>query len=232
MSKDVKTKPTNTDAPDPDDGFNASADEARGNRIIVGAIESFKDNEWSTGGLPADPNRKLVAVGALHFLQRWSEQRVVETITARPLPDVDDLNGAIPRKHWELDLNGNPRPPWQHAHALYLLDLGSAERTTYVSATIGGAIAVSRLKDRVAWMRKLRNNPHIVPQVEPTSAPMNTRFGPRKRPEFRIPGWFDFGAGGGLALPASGLMQLSPVELQRVTEPTVAEDLNDEIPWK
>jgi hypothetical protein len=208
------------------DGFDQPGDQS-GNTII-GLMEKFVDGDWTTGGLPSDPKRRLVAVAVDTILQRWQEQRVIETIGEKPLPNVDELNEATDRNTWELDLNNNPRPPWQRAHIVYFLDLDNAERSTFVSATTGAAIAVSRLKDKTHWMRRMRGT-NVVAQIELTWAPMQTRFGMRKRPDFKVVGWVDFTAGGSTLPPTSGPKQLPPVEPKQVEEPSTAENLNDSI---
>ena len=196
-------------------------------RTIVGLIEKFVDGDWSTGGVPSDPKRRLVAVAVDTILQHWKEQRVIETITAKPLPDLDMLNEAVPKTEWEKDMNGDPRPPWQRAHVVYFLNLDTADRTTFVSATTGATIAVSRLKDKVHWMRKMRGA-NVVPRVDLTWAPFPTRFGMRKRPDFKVTGWISLGDGG--LPPASGPKQLPPIEPKQVEESKAKEDLDDALP--
>jgi hypothetical protein len=195
------------------DGFDQSDDRGR---VIIGQIEKFLDGDWTTGGLPIDPKRRIVAVATDVIIQRWKDQRVVELITAKPLPDLDILNDAVPRKEWEVDLNGNPRPPYQRTFLTYFLDLDTADRTTFVSSTAGGGIAVRGLKDKVIWMRRLRGA-NVVPQVELTFAPMPTRFGMKKRPDFKVVGWADLSSGLSAA-PA----QLPPVGLKQIADPQSA----------
>jgi hypothetical protein len=211
-----------------DDGYD-EFDQQDDGRVIVGLIEKFVDGEWSTGGVPSDPKRRLAAVAINHILQRWQDKRVIDTKTEKPLPDLDLLNGVVPKTEWELDKNGNPRPPWKHTHVAYLLDVDTAERTTFASDTIGAAIAVSRLQDKTVWMRRMRNQ-NVVPQIELTWASMPTRFGLRKRPEFKVVAWLDL-SGGGTLPPAPEIKQLPPVAPKQVTEPSTAEDFNDTIPF-
>ena len=142
-------------------------------RMVVGnLIKYVSDSGWTEGGLPVESNKKLAAVAVNKVLQRWQEERVVETIAQRPLPDPDEMNAAIPQSEWEEGPDGKPRPPWQLAHIVYLLEIETCEKLTFVSATIGAKIAVSALQDRVAWMRKLRGT-DVVPQVELSLKPMS-----------------------------------------------------------
>jgi hypothetical protein len=108
------------------------------------------------------------------------------------------------------------------------LDIETCEKLTFVSASIGAKIAVCALQDRVAWMRKLRGA-DVVPQVELSFKPMSTRFGMRKRPDFKIVGWLDLRAGAGASPPA--VRQLPPTELNEVTPPTTAEEMDDALPF-
>jgi hypothetical protein len=211
---------------DTDDGYTPVE---TSDRMIVGDLIKYtSDNGWTENGPPVESNKKLAAVAVNKVLQRWQEERVVETIAQKPLPDPDDMNLAIPQSEWEEGPDGKPRPPWQLAFIVYLLDIGTCEKLTFVSATIGAKIAVSALQDRVAWMRKLRGS-DVVPQVELSFRPMSTRFGMRKRPDFKIVGWLDLKAGVGEPPPA--LLQTPPTELNEVTPPTKAEEMNDELPF-
>jgi hypothetical protein len=211
---------------DTDDGY---APVETSDRMVVGDLIKYtSDNGWTESGLPVESNKKLAAIAVNKVLQRWQEERVVETIAQKPLPDPDEMNAAIPQSEWEEGPDGKPRPPWQLAHFVYLLEIETCEKLTFVSATIGAKIAVSALQDRVAWMRKLRGA-DVVPQVELSFKPMSTRFGMRKRPDFKIVGWLDLKAGAGAPPPA--LRQLPPTELKEVTPPTAAEEMNDELPF-
>jgi hypothetical protein len=207
------------------DGFDDS-DERSG----YGPILKFVDGDWSIGGVPADPKQRLAAVHVETFVRRWRDKRVIEVITTRPLPDLDQLNATVPVDEWEPDLNGQPRKPYERAHRLDLLNLDTAEHTTFVSATTGAAIAVSRLKDQVHWMRRMRG-PNVVPQVTLGSAPFKTQFGMRKRPDFKVAAWLDLSGGTPAAVQAQAPKQLPPVAPAQVKEPSTAEDLNDQIPW-
>ena len=53
-------------------------------------------------------------------------------------------------------MDGKPKGPWVLSHIVYLLNSVDASIFTFINSTIGAAIAVDRLKDRVKWMRQLR----------------------------------------------------------------------------
>jgi hypothetical protein len=208
------------------DGFDEPDEHADG----FGPIEKFVDGDWSIGGVPSDPKRRLVAVHVETFIRRWKDKRVIKSFTQKPLPDLDGLNATIPENEWELDLNGNPRKPYERAHRLDLLNLDTAEHTCFISATTGAGIAVSRLKDQVCWMRRMRGN-NVVPQVELRCTTFPTRYGMRKRPDFYIRGWFDLGSGGPAMAQAPAPRQLPPVAPKPVKEPSTADALDDIVPF-
>jgi hypothetical protein len=199
-----------------DDGY-ADVDPAEAGRTVVqGAILRCVDGRWRTRENVDFDGVSMLALAVKQALQRWKEQKPVETIikqTGQPLPDLDEVNAKIPQDTWELGVDGKPRPPWQKQSILYLLDPRDAGLFTFVSSTIGARIAVENLKSKVQWMRSLRGE-SVVPLVKLTSAPMKTAFGSRQRPEFEVVEWRD----------------LSASTEQTVAEPSTAEALNDAIP--
>jgi hypothetical protein len=180
---------------DVDDGDRAADDR---DRIIQGTALKFKDAAWHDKDGLAPPDEPLLAVKVLALVQRWKGEKVVEKIVKQPsgtLPKLADLNARIPVKQWEKNLDGKPRPPWEHCVVLYLLCDATAEKFTYASATIGAHIAIEELKDRVTWMRKLRGGT-VCPLVKLSAKPFKTKFGMRTRPHFAITGWCELGGNG------------------------------------
>jgi hypothetical protein len=221
---DQSLVPTPSDEED-DDGFAPIA--SSNDRVIVGSLLKFVDGQWTDMGIAVPPGTKLLAVATNKVLQRWHDQRVIETIDQKPLPDVELLNEAIPKEQWELGPNNEPRPPWQVTYVLYLLDPKICEKFTYANSTIGAKIAVTTLADKVTTMRKLRGA-NVVAEIELAAKPMTTRFGVKQRPEFRILKWVNLGPGGGA--PALIEAPAQP-KLPEVKPPTTKEALNDELPW-
>jgi hypothetical protein len=207
--------------PDDDDGFNPIGP---ADRVIAGALLKFVDGTWSESGITVPRGTKLLALSTNTILQRWQEGRVIESITTKPLPDVNDLNAQIPEKEWEIGPGGTPRPPWVLTFITYLLNPATCEMFTLANSTIGVRIATQTLADRVAWMRRLRGN-NVVPEVELSAKPMKTRFGVKQRFEFKILGWHLLG-GNEMAPEQLALPGLTPV-----TPPSVEEDLNDSLPF-
>jgi hypothetical protein len=147
------------------------------------------------------------------------------------LPDIDELNAAIPESEWEIGLNGEPRPPWQLVHIAYLMNQADAEMFTYINSTIGARIAVEDLAGKVARMRMIKKRPRIRPVVRFRSKPMKTRFSPhpKPRPHFEVVEWRDLGPE-----PAAPTTPIAPPNTAAlgapVQEPTLAEEMNDAIP--
>ena len=54
--------------------------------------------------MPVEPSFRPVAYAVDHAVTHWCDQKVVEEITAKPLPDLDELNSVIPKEQWELGL--------------------------------------------------------------------------------------------------------------------------------
>ena len=164
------------------------------------------DGRWTSEGVDVTGSQ-LLALHTLRALQRWEAQNVVETIVQAPdgvLPNVDDLNSAIPKSTWELGLDGKPKPPWQLEYVVYLLDVSDASLLTFVNSTFGAKMAYERLTDRgamdaVPFTRCQRNSSREWLDAKTTK----TKTGPKQRPEFTVIDWPDLGAIGKLALESA-----------------------------
>jgi hypothetical protein len=130
------------------------------------------------------------------------------------------------------------RGPWQAQHILYLLDLKTMDKYTFPTGTTGGRIAVHDLRDKTMWMRRLRR-PNVYAVVLLSDTFMNTKWGGRQRPHFKIVRWVSLGSESGQveALPppppppmTSQTTSQPDLPLNEVKEPSLAEEMNDEIP--
>ena len=171
---------------------------------------------------------ELIAVNIQRVVQRWEDGQPIETRILAPgesFPDLDALNADIPQIEWVEGPDGKKRGPWQAQHILYLLDPATMDRFTFPTGTVGGRIAIGDLRDKLVWMRRTRG-PNVFPIVTLSDVFMNTKFGGRQRPAFKITKWTRLGGEGGeevAALPA-------PQKTTTVSEPTLAEDFNDDLP--
>jgi hypothetical protein len=97
-------------------------------------------------------------------LRRWQNKRP-EYISEYPLPNVDDLNAAIPIEQWELGLDGKPSKPWKITYVIYLVDVfKTGALYMYAHDTYGAMQCYHMLEERIAVMRMLRGE-HVYPIV-------------------------------------------------------------------
>jgi hypothetical protein len=214
-----------------DDGWDDNYDAAN-DRVIQGTILRCVDGHWrDRDGRTFPPGTQLLALATTEILQHWQDQVPVETIVktpGEPLPRVKDLNAKIPESEWEEDLNGEPRPPWQKAYVVYLLDKNTAEKFTFLNSTIGARMAVTNLREQVKWMSQLRGE-SVRPIVELANAPMKTRFGQKLRPDFRIVSWVELGVS--IQPTVTPQIERKHGGIKPVEPVSVAEDLHDEVPF-
>jgi len=173
---------------------------------------------------------ELVAVDIQRVVQRWEDQRPVETIILEPgqkFSDIETMNEKVPRSEWSEGPDGQLRGPWQAQHILYLVDLTTMDKYTFPTGTVGGRRAVGELRDKLVWMRRLRG-PNVYPVVPLSDTFMKTRFGGRQRPHFKIVRWVRLGGEGGevKALPPPPATQTlaqqttAPSDVPLVPEPS------------
>ena len=240
MSDIVKKDPTGIN------NFAGSEDGVEGNDqpqnagIIQGSLVKFSNEAmWVTrDGDELSADLELVAVDVGRVVQKWQDDRPVETIVLPPhqkFPDVEEMNEKVPKDEWVEGPDGKLRGPWQAQHILYLLDLKTMDKYTFPTGTTGGRIAVRDLRDKTMWMRRLRGpNVHAVVLLSDTF--MNTKWGGRQRPHFKIVRWISLGSESGQveALPppppAPQTTSQPDLPLNEVQEPSLAEEMNDEIP--
>jgi hypothetical protein len=193
--------------------------------IIQGALVKFTNGAtWLTNDDDeVTSDLELIAADVIRVVQRWEDGKPVKTKIlepSEPFPDIEAMNEAVPRDEW-IDGPNGPRGPWQAQHLVYLLDPASMEKFAFATGTTGGRIAVRELVDKTVWMRRTRG-PNVYPVVTLSDTHMNTRYGGRQRPHFKIVKWTRLGGEGGeelAALPAP----------KPVSEPTLAEEMNDSV---
>ena len=244
MSNDVvKKDPTSIDNFEGwEDGVEGD-DRPQGAGIIQGSLIKFTNEAmWVTrDGDELSADLELVAVDVGRVVQKWQDDRTVETIILQPhqkFPDVEEMNEKVPKKEWVEGPDGNMRGPWQAQHILYLLDPKTMDKYTFPTGTTGGRIAIRELVDKTTWMRRLRG-PTVYAVVLLSDTFMNTKWGGRQRPHFKIVHWISLGSESGqveaLPTPPPPLMTSQTTSqpdlpLNEVKEPSLAEEMNDEIP--
>jgi hypothetical protein len=184
---------------------------------------------------------------------------IIET-PDEPLPDPADLNSQIPEAEWQPGLDGKPRPPWQLNWIVYLINPTTGDTWTFINSTTGARIAWERLKDKFGWMRALRGPaivPVIKLDSKPMKTSFGVKMRPEftiiewrdvsgeggsvvPQLEHKSDGGDDGAAVKPDTKPAAASSAAheraaksayAPKEVGRkVKPPTVAEELNDEIP--
>jgi hypothetical protein len=208
------------------DGFDDAGDGGQGLRVIQGLKIGFtNDFTWVDGNDDVvPPELELVVVSLARVLQKWSPDNMPIRGTERYLapgehPDLEALNAVCTRAEWGKDFNDQPRAPWQVQTLVYLVDTKTMQRYTFPTATVGGNIAIDDLKSAVQLMRKFRG-PHVYPVVALSDTFMNTRFGGRQRPSFKILRWEALDGDGALP-PTTPTAALPPpsAEAEQTAEP-------------
>jgi hypothetical protein len=240
------------------DGFDETEVNARliqGARIDCNVLDTAAP--WKNpDDTPVDADAEWLVTGIHEAIQRWRDGQCETTHKQPgvPLPSVKELNAGVPASEWETNkFTGEPRPPYEHVWVVYLVDLATCDRRTFVSGTVGAKIAWEELRDRVAWMRRLRGE-RVLPIIRLGIGSFLTRkFGVRPRPTFLPNRWI----GPAITMPApqiehtpaptneyaaakEGLVpgypddhggNVSNKKLKKVDPPTTAEDLDDKIPF-
>jgi hypothetical protein len=224
-------------------------DRPQGAGIIQGTLIKFT-NEYTwvmRDGEELPENLELCPVDVLRVVQKWHDQQPIETIILEPhqkFPDVKRMNEETPKAEWAEGPDGKMCGPHQAQHIWYLLDPKTMDKYTFPTGTAGGAIATRELRDKIVWMRKFRG-PNVYPTVLLRDTFFPTRWGGRQRPHFKIlPNrWVRLGGEGDQIEPASGLTPLpapapaeqttaqSDLPLNEVEEPSLKEEMGDEIPF-
>jgi hypothetical protein len=211
-----------------DDGFNSFA--GGEDRLITGDMVTFADGVFRVGKERAALPEDLIAISVKARWQKWQNKRVVDTAFLNEsgrFPDRGDL-GDLDESQWEVGLDGETRKdPWSNARFVELFNATDGSIFTFTSASAGGRRAVSDLCERTLRMRAVRGT-NVYPTVSLGTKPMKTRFGTKAAPHFVITGWVANGASG--PLPTAPPALAAPAPLKSVEEPSLREELSDDIP--
>jgi hypothetical protein len=199
------------------DGFDVDADEQDvGARRVVqgGKLKFTQDFKWvDNDEEEVSANLELVVVDRARVLQKWSTDGApLETRFLEPderWPDVEALNTAAPRSEWREGF-GSLVGPWQCQWVIYLLTL-LGEKYTYVTGTTVGHMAIGDLSDKIKVMRRLRGV-HVHPVVTLSDTFMQTKFGGRQRPHFKVVRWVCLDGDAALPAPEESPRPLPPAQ--------------------
>jgi len=186
------------------DGFEDAGEgfDSLENRLIQGDLVKFTNQAtWLTrGGAELSGNLERVAVNVIRVMQKWADGQPIETRVLGPgekLPNLEELNAAVPQSEWREGPDGKLRGPWEAQFLVYLLNPDTAERFTYATGTTGGGIAVRDLIYRVSWKPKFCGE-QVYALVSLSAVPWKTRYGTRPRPHFVVKRWVSLSSDGAL----------------------------------
>ena len=110
---------------------------------------------------------------------------VVDEIIDKPLPDLEQLNAAIPKSEWEPGPDGHPSPPYSHQYCLYLLDPHDGQFFTLMNKTVGMKMLWESLAERWEVMRHLRGA-DVIAVAKLATRPFRTaKWGIKHRPDLK-----------------------------------------------
>jgi hypothetical protein len=183
------------------------------NALRGGTRMKYVDNKYSDGAgnvIPA--GTQMLAIQTDIGVQRWQDGKA--TVEWRnpetgKLPDPEDLNEKIPMAQWENGLDGKPKPPWGYVYCVYLLDMNSGKKWSYVHDTTSAKIAYQELKNSIQ-NKKILCGVELLPVVELRCGTTwrSRKFGLVPRPDFNPVKWLRRGDDGALVLAADPLKQL------------------------
>jgi hypothetical protein len=184
-----------------DDGFGHSERPNRPRHYLKWtASEGWHDQD----GLP--PPEILVLVKLSSFLQRWTkvdDRNVATTITEHPLPDINELNEAIPKAEWPVGRKGEKEPPFKHYCGFKLVNPVAGTQYFYANSTAGAQLLYDDMDESVSTVRALRGD-RCFPVVKLGQTSWTSKkWGSVLRPHFEILQWKVLGGGnGGDQVPA------------------------------
>jgi hypothetical protein len=108
--------------------------------------------------------------------------RVADGFVVPRREELDDTDSST----WEIDTRGEPQDPWSQQSYLPFEDGESGDILTFVSGSLGGRQAVSRLAARSARHMATMGLPIIALAIESYK---HKNFGRIDKPDFSIIGW-------------------------------------------
>jgi hypothetical protein len=208
--------------------------DAYSDRLLQGGRARWVDKVWTLDGVPPAKEDPWLVIGTGFALQRWVDglPEVILKEPGKSLPNVDDLNDAIPVDQWPIGkFSGQPEPPWKLVGYAYLLRLRDAAKFTHINSTWGTRMCVISIRERMRDMSRLRGA-SVFPIVQLVSAPLpSKKFPGRFRPEFEVVEWRQLGNN-------EPVVQIEPPkpkppeQIGKPVEPVTAkEEMSDEIPF-
>jgi hypothetical protein len=182
MSNALAPLPSKAKTPDSWDTAGDEISPVRGPNIKFDASAYYTGKEKT----PIDSERKFIVIDRAEgwqFLKKDCPAEWLMRKSGEPKPEQPFADEST----WPMGLDGKPQSPWKYTLFAYLLDAATGESLTFSSSTSGGRIAVDELTAQIRYMRNMQ--PGAVPIVTLDSRQMNTKFGKKPRPFFKIAGW-------------------------------------------
>ena len=160
---------------------------------IRGTLKTFVDGRYYDGvgkyKTEAPNGERYVVMDVRAGHRRWENGQIVEFVT--------EINGHYPQRHelghtdqraWAPGPGGKPADPWQDSREVVLLREVDFAEYTFATSSGGGRAAVDSLRRSIQNANSLR--PGQYPIVELGWRPMQTAFGMKSKPDFKIVGWW------------------------------------------
>jgi hypothetical protein len=185
-------------------------------------LKYVTDHYVTTQGEAIGPEREFAVLGLKKIVQKFVGHKLVDSEIVpdgAPMPDIEAMNQAAPREEWGTGLDGKPQGPYVRIIALQLLDPNTMDRFAFITQTVGGAIAVGDLTDKIKIMRRF-NGADTVPVVTLGTTPFRiARLNvTKKRPDFRVARWIKLCPDG--SKPSAPASIAGPSTAQPMAPPT------------
>jgi hypothetical protein len=207
-------------------------------RVVKGVRLAFDDKKqpsWSfKDGATFDENLRLLVVFWTMLNQEWGADNMpLQTVLPDAdamLPPIEPLNEAVPKKKWRKGLNEELVGPWCRQYLIRLIDPSSFGTFTFVNSTTGAQIAYEILIGKIEMAQMVRGQ--VYPLVTLSDAAFKTKWGVRRRPDFKVVDW--------VAFTPPELKDATPKRIEHkpagetglksVPQPTMAEVMKDCVP--
>jgi hypothetical protein len=204
-------------------------------------ILKFTTDHFHVGAEVIGPERELVPLGLKKVVQKFVNQRLVDSFVVpdgEAVPDLKGMNDAAPREEWST-FGGKPVGPYSLVLVLKLFDRVTMDLFAFVTKSKGGAVGIGALSDKTKIMRRFRG-PDVAPVISLRAVdwPVRSLGVILKRPDFKVLRWVALGGGGLPAAEPVKVIEASTVPTQPlaigtpVEEPTLREEMGgDQIPF-
>jgi hypothetical protein len=256
MSSDLEKLKTTTmldNFADFDTSVEGDDDRPTSGRLVGTRLKFTNQATWVTHPDGTNCSNRILTVSNVRRTEvKWGVVKNRPPIDSRELKagekfrDMEVLNAQCPKEEWRMSF-GKLKGPWEIQYVLEFVDLTTMDRFSWPTSTIGGSIAVEELVDRVVMKRQFYKRDDIWALVRLTHRFMRTDWEGRERPYLEIVDWYwpkkgeenklEAAPTEQKALPStpetvsSAAPETVPPALEKVPEPTLKEEMKDELPY-